>query len=140
MYRSALVVASGADDDERSIPLVLATEAPVPVYDFERTRVVKEQLDVSGVEHGGACPLLDSHDRATVRSVLGSIRELTVSDTRLIGRAFFAKSESGIAAYELYRDGHLTDFSVGCRIEEIERDESGNRTVVRSRLLEGPRW
>ena len=137
VYRSALVVASGADDDERSIPLVLATETPVPVYDFERTRVVKEQLAVSGVEHGGACPLLASHDRATGRSGLGSIRELTVSDTRLIGRAFFAKSESGIAAYELYRDGHLTDFSVGCRIEEIERDESGNRTVVRSRLLEG---
>ncbi len=136
LYRQADIDVSGADDTERSLPLVLATETPVPTYDFLRGEVVNEVLDMSGLEEVRQVPLVDSHERDSVRNVLGSIRDLRVENGNYIGRAYFASDEQSQRTYELYRDGHLTDFSIGCQRKAVHYE--GSTKVVRQfRPLEG---
>lgn len=126
--------------EDRSIPIVLATEAPVPTFDFTKREIVDEVLRVDDVDLPKQVPLLDSHDRFTVRSVLGSIRDLTrttVNGVRAItGRAYFAADADSQRAFQNYADGHTTDFSVGARRLAVKYD-GNKRIVVRSRLLEG---
>lgn len=140
LYRSAVLRADGADgfdDSTRSFELVLATENPVEVFDKKTGRVIQEVLRLDGLELPQKVALVDSHDRQSVRSVLGSIRDLRIEGNELIGRAYFAADEVGRATYEKYRDGHLTDFSVGAAVVDAFISERGVRNVSRSVLREG---
>jgi len=126
--------------EDSSIPIVLATEAPVPTLDSVRRDVVDEVLHIDGMTIPQQVPLLDSHDRESVRHVLGSIRDLerkTVNGVKsLVGRVYFASDEESQRAFQKYKDGHLTDFSVGARRQAI-KNFGNKRDVTRSRLLEG---
>ena len=136
-YRSATIERERASDDARSIPMVLATDAPIEVYSQERMDVIREKIELGGMEFGAQVPLIDSHERETVRNVIGSIRDLQVRDGKLIGRAYFASDQASRDIYEKYRDGHLTDFSVGASVIDGYYNEDGDRIVTRSRLTEG---
>lgn len=133
-----------ADGDVRpedsSIPIILATEAPVPTYDATRREIVDEVLLLDGMSIPPQVPLLDTHDRDSVRNVMGSIRDLerkTINGFKsLVGRAYFASDEESQKAFQKYRDGHLTDFSVGARRQSV-KNTGNRRDVTRSRLLEG---
>lgn len=136
----AAVFDGEARTEDRSIPIVLATEAPVPTFDFAKRDIVDEVIRIDEVDLPKQVPLLDSHDRESVRSVLGSIRDLerkTINGTRaIVGRAYFGSSEDSKRAFQNYADGHTTDFSVGARRLAVKYD-GNKRIVTRSRLLEG---
>lgn len=136
VYRAAEMDISNADAEQRSIPIVLATESPVPVYDVSRMEMVDEVIVMDGMDLPRQLPLVDSHNRDSVRNVLGSIRDLEISDSRLIGRAYFSSDENGRQAFQNYADGHLTDFSIGARRLEQEY-EGKTRYVTRSQPVEG---
>lgn len=135
VYRSAGMV-GGVDEESRTIDLVLATETPVRTYDQERLQVVDEVLHMDGADLPGQLPMLDSHNRETTRAVIGSIRDLRVEGSRLLGRAYFASNPDAVSVFNNYRDGHLTDFSIGAR--RLERSYRGETMhVTRFRPLEG---
>lgn len=137
LYRAASIDRAGRPDDQaRSLPIVLASETPVQVYDLGRGEIVDEVIEMAGVDLPRQVPLLDSHDRSSVRHVLGSIRELRVEGSELKGTAYFASHPDAQRAYEQYRDGHLTDFSIGAVSERVDwRD--GVKRITKSRPLEG---
>jgi len=141
LYRSAEVFRDESDDEQRSIPLVLATDTPVPVYDAERMEVVDEVLDIDRMEipESGQIPLLDTHNRSSVRHVIGSIRDFTKSDGVLRGVAYFAADEEKL--YRKYKTGDLNAFSVGAGISERKytrrNGEVTLKTVTKSVLREG---
>jgi len=136
VLRMATVIQDGIDRENRSIPLVLATESPVRVYDLERMQVVDEVIRLEGMDMPSQVPMVDSHGRESVKNVLGSIRDFTVQDGQLIGRAYFASDEVSRTTFEKYADGHLTDFSVGARTLERKFDKQ-TKTITRSQLIEG---
>lgn len=137
VYRAAGMDPAGAvDDDQRSFPIILASETPVRVYDYERGDIVDEVIEMAGVELPRQIPLLDTHDRSSVQHVLGSIRELRVDGQHLFGRAYFSSHPQAVQAYENYRDGHLTDFSIGAVAERVDWDGNTKR-ITSSKPLEG---
>lgn len=136
VLRMATVIPDGVNREERSVPMVLATERPVQVYDFERMEVVDEVIRLEGMDVPKQVPMVDSHGRESVKNVLGSIRDFQVKDGQLIGRAYFAADEVSRSTFEKYADGHLTDFSVGART--LNREFKGRtKTITRSQLIEG---
>lgn len=136
LYRASQVMLDNVDRENRSLPIVLATDAPVETYDISRMEIVNEVLHMDGMELPKQIPLVDSHERGSVVNVLGSIRELRVEGGRLIGRAYFASDETSRNTFEKYADGHLTDFSVGA--QPLEREYEGRtKNIKRSRLVEG---
>lgn len=136
VLRMATVIQDGIDRENRSIPLVLATESPVRVYDLERMQVVDEVIRLDGMDMPSQVPMVDSHGRESVKNVLGSIRDFSVEDGQLVGRAYFASDEVSRTTFEKYADGHLTDFSVGARTLERNFDKQ-TKTITRSQLIEG---
>jgi hypothetical protein len=120
MVRSAPITPATINAEERSVEAVLSVEAPVSVYDYKSGRMIEEILIARGAEFGRTVPMPDSHDRYSVTSVLGSIRDIRADGDRLIGRAYFASDSKSVDAFTKYREGHLTDFSVGYRIDPNE--------------------
>jgi len=104
------------DKETRSIEAVLATENRVLVFDMRRWEVVEEVLLMSGARFGEQVVYIDTHDRTTIEKILGSTRQMRVEGDKLIGRNYYATTEEGERAFQLVGEGHLTDNSIGYRI------------------------
>lgn len=128
------------DKEARSVEVVCSTENPVDVFDWERWEIVPEVLLMSGCEipETRQIPLLDSHYRGDVSSVLGSCRELRTSGPQLLGRAVYSADEEADKAWMKTCEGHLTDYSIGYRVLEAYYVPAGEKQTIAGRTFEGP--
>lgn len=106
-----------ADD---SVEFTLSSEQPALVFDYARFEFITEVIVANGVilPDNMQVPLIDSHDRGTVKNVLGSVRDFKIEDGKVIGRLYFSKSKDAQEALLKVREGHLDSGSVGYRQEE----------------------
>jgi len=123
---------------DEPLRLVLASENPVRVFDWEEWEIVDEILRMDGLEFPSQVPLLNSHDRSEARSVIGSIRDLGVAGDRLEGSAYFASNDQAQEIRQLYEEGHLTDFSIGFQADEVMKVKRGEKTTIKGRTYTGP--
>lgn len=126
---------------DEGVEVVVATDNPVQRMDWSSGQVVSEILDMDGVEFRSTrrqLPIVDSHNPSTVRNVLGSVRDLSVVNGELVGRAVFAKDEASQEAYQKVRDGHLTDFSITASVNQVRTVAAGDSYVVRGVDVSGP--
>jgi hypothetical protein len=124
-----------------AIKVVVASDNPVERYDDDSDTVVNEILSMDGVEfrtEARQLPIVDSHDRSTVRNVLGSVRNLKVVDGELIGEAHFAADEESQIARQKLLDGHLTDFSITATPNKVQRVKRGETAQFNGQTVEGP--
>lgn len=136
IYRQAQIESDAGDDG--SIGVTIATESPVEVYDFARRQVIREVLLVDGIEFPQQIPIVDSHNRTTVRNVLGSLRGLSTDDGSFQGRAYFSSKPTAQEAMRDVLDGHITDFSVTARNLASVFIPEGQTQVVNGKTYEGP--
>lgn len=131
-----------ADDETSSIDVVIASENPVERYDEERGEVIQEILSMEGIVLRNPAkpqlPIVDSHDRSTVRNVLGSIRNLRVEGEEYVGTSSWAKDQASQDAYQKVKDGHITDFSITATPTAVERIQRGETALFRGRDVSGP--
>ena len=127
-----------ATDEDNAVDGTIATEAPVQVFDFSRGAVVDEVLLLDGMEHPRQIPIVDSHDRSTVRNILVSIRSLSVADGKFTGRAYFSRRPEAQAVLRDIQDGHITDFSITAQPTDVEFVPDGHVATVRGREFTGP--
>ena len=132
--RSFEVRAESWRESDRSFEVVLATEAPVLVMDLQRWEPVQEVLMMKGCKlpRNRQVPLLDSHDRSSVREgQIGSIRELRVDGEQLLGRCYISTTEDQIATK--VKEGHVTDISAGYQVRNSVVIEPGQTQDVEGR-------
>ena len=128
------------DEKTRSIEAVIATESQVQVFDWQRWEVISEVLLMSGcrIPEGGQVPMLDTHDRSSVQKQLGSTRNLQIEADKLVGRNFFSDSPPAQHSWQLTREGHLKDNSIGYRVINFVTIEKGKTAEVEGRRLTAP--
>jgi len=129
------------DEKTRSVGVVCSTENPVEVFDRDRWEIVPEVLLMSGCQFpaSGQVPLLNTHYRGDVSSVLGSCRGLQVEGDQLTGRAHYSEAdEASDNAWKKTKEGHLTDYSIGYRVLEAYYIPAGETQVINGRSFEGP--
>jgi len=132
---------STLDEKTRSVGVVCATEAPVKVIDWERWEMVDEVLLMSGASfpESGQVPLLNTHKRGDITHVLGSCRGLSVAGAELMGRAHYSEADDlSEQAWRKTSEGHLTDYSVGYRVDEVFYVPKDEKQVIDGRTFEGP--
>ena len=131
-----------ADVDNKTMEVVIATENPVQRYDESRDILIREVLEMDGLQFRGErkqMPIVDSHDRSTVANVLGSVRQMRVEGDALIGEASFASDERSRDAYTKTSEGHLTDFSVtAIPLESVFVERGQTYQTSRGTAVEGP--
>lgn len=113
----------------------IATETPVTRWDEQRRLVVQEILLMSGFEMRDGMrqlPIVDSHDRSTVKNVFGSIRGLRIDRQRLVGEVYWARSKDAQDVAAKWSDGHLSDFSISAYPLELIEVSRGQvwRSIV----------
>jgi hypothetical protein len=138
----ATPASSGADDG--GLRWILTTEAPATVFDWERFDFVSEILLMDGLVLPATkqVPLLDSHSRYSVDDILGSVTDIREAEAggyaAVDGLVRFASDERAQRVLQLVRDGHLTDGSVGYRVDRAVWIPEGEQAAIRGRVFEGP--
>ena len=141
VLRMAEVRPETANEETKSVEVVIATENPVERYDANSGQKYYEILLMDGVQFRTErfrLPIVDSHDRSTVRNVLGSVRDIKVEGTQLVGVASFARDRDSQDAYHKLLDGHLTDFSITATPNESTIVRRGETEVIRDQQITGP--
>lgn len=118
-YRAAPVEVSTINDEARTVIATISTEQPVAMYDYRSGRVIDEVLVARGGKFPSQIPLLNNHSRWGSESVYGSGRSISLSGDRWRSTLHFAKDagDNVDKAWQLVRQGHLTDVSIGYRYE-----------------------
>lgn len=111
--RAAVVRFESINEEDRSIETVMTTEAPAIVIDWDRWEVVREVLIMKGIEipETKKVPLLDSHSRFSVTQLKGSVVNIRIEGTELIGDTVFSKTAED--EWIKVKEGHLDSNSVG---------------------------
>ncbi len=125
------------DEETRSVEVVLATEQPVAVYDWDHG-VIDEVLLMSGAQIPAKRKLvmLDAHSRYATGDIIGSAREITTEGEEMVGRAVFsAEAES---QWVKVKEGHLTDFSIGYRVNTSVWVPENQEQKIAGRIFKGP--
>jgi len=141
IQRAVVVRLETADQDAKTFEAVIASEHPVERWDESRREVVQEILLTSGLEFRDGrnqLPIVDSHDRSTVRNVIGSIRNIQVQGDEVVGVPMFARDTDSQDAYHKVLDGHITDFSITADPMEIVEVERGQVARFGDREITGP--
>lgn len=132
LYRSAAIRAETADDDTLSVDIVLATDEPVQMWDWDMWATVDEVLpmagcDIAGIRRG-KLPLVDNHQYDTSRRVLGSISDLKTTDHELLGREYYSSINKD--DYTRTKEGHTDQRSVGYHVKSATYIEPGETETV----------
>lgn len=108
-----------SDKEDDPVIWTLATEQPVIMFDWQMRDFWPEVLLMDGMVPPAIkqVPLLDSHQRFSVKNILGSVRDFAVVDggeySAVEGKAYFSSVEYAQEALTKVREGYLTDGSVG---------------------------
>lgn len=136
--RSFTMRASTANDQARTVDAVLASEQPTLVFDRRSWTLIREMLLIDGgsSQFPSQVPLLDTHDASTVRSQLGSTRNIRVEKNELIGTRHFSSVQAGADAFTKVKEGHLNGGSIGyiprgyADLEPGASYQAGTRTIT----------
>jgi len=120
------------DAESRTVDLAISTETPVFIYGE------KEILLANGVlfPRSGSIPLLNTHNRFDIDAVLGSVRDLRVEDSTVVGTAHFSKESE--SAFTKVGEGHITDVSAGYYEKNVTLLKRGEETTIGKKKYSGP--
>lgn len=124
--------------DARTVDITLATEAPVPMWDWQRMDVVDEILLMSGWDSNvrrGRVSMLDTHQRHSVKNVLGSIYDFRIEGGNLAARSEFSTVQAADDAFTLVREGHLDGISAGYLVRGAHYIEPGQSMEIGGRTF-----
>lgn len=138
------VRASTWDAKAGTFEAVIASERPVPMYDWETGETVDEILLAAGMKMPGRLkqvPLQDSHSRRSILDTIGSVRNIRPDNDVVIGEAHLnLDTQRGKAAAVLVSAGDLTDLSVGYEFadKDVLKLKAGETKLVYGREYSGP--
>lgn len=137
-YRSFKVRAKSIDETNRTIDAMISTETPVAEWDWQRGEMVPRILVAEGavLPKSRQVPLLDSHNRYSLDSQLGSIRNLTREANGISGQLNF--SSTAADAWTKVREGHVTDVSAGFEVLKENYLSAGESRTFFGKTYTGP--
>jgi phage major head subunit gpT-like protein len=123
--------------EEGRLSGIASTQAPVPMLDRERNAIIPEVLVMSGamLPTSGRVPLLDSHNRRSVKDQLGSAR-LYVQGDQLIAEPEISSARQDVRT--LVDEGHLKGLSIGYGISERHYIAPNKTLEHEGRSYQGP--
>lgn len=139
--RAIQTIPKSYDQEKKTVRIVLASETPSMVFDWERWDFVEEILLMDGMElpEGRTqVPLLDAHNRWEISAILGSITGFATVADRKEAVLTLASTEEAQTADTLIREGHLTDISAGYKPLESIYVPKGEKAIVNGRTFNGP--
>ncbi|MDD5406005.1 MAG: peptidase [Sulfurovaceae bacterium] len=119
------------DIEKRLVPFVLVSENNAGErYDWWADEVYIEELDVAGASYERLRTFFTDHFRS-VDNAIGRIENIRIEDGRIKADVIFGSDERSNTIFEKYRDGILTDVSIGYYINDVTvTEKKGEPTHV----------
>lgn len=125
--------AATLNEQNRTVEATMATDQPVQVFDMRTWQIIREVLVMDGARYADQVPLLDSHDRSSVKKQLGSTRNIRKEGGKLVGIRHFSSVADAQEAFTKVREGHLTDGSIGYRVNQFRDLQPGESFALNGR-------
>ncbi len=111
------------DEEARKIPFILISkENEGERVDWWSGERYIEKLDVKGAKWDRLTTLFKDHKR-TVDSAIGKVENIRIEDGELKADVVFGSTPDAVAVFEKYRDGILTDVSIGYKVNAVTIEE-----------------
>ena len=111
------------DEEARKIPFILISkENEGERVDWWSGERYIEKLDVNGAKWDRLTTLFKDHDRS-VDSAIGRVENIRIEDGELKADVIFGSTPDAVAIFEKYRDGILTDVSIGYKVNAVTIEE-----------------
>jgi hypothetical protein len=137
LTRAATLTPATFDCAKRSVQVIWSTGSPVLRYDFEgpfteRLSLAPEAVDLSELRGG---PVLNSHDRFNVRSILGVVENPSVDGQQGTAVIRFSERADVQPIVRDVADGIISRLSVGYSVSQwsTSKDANGTRTKTAMR-------
>ena len=131
--RAMTLRARTVDEEERTVEAVMTTEEPTTVFDWSRYGPIEEVLLMSGARYPPQVPLLHAHSRYSLDDILGSTRDIRLDGSKMRGRLHFADDEDVERYWQKIVQGHVTDVSIGYRVDESTEVPAGESKKIKGR-------
>ena len=125
------VRAGSYDAESRSFLAVAATETPVPMIDSAGPYGEILPMDTVRLPTG-SLPFIDSHQRGSVRSQLGTAAEWSVEGSELVARVRLSTADDVLPIEQRIADGTLDAVSVGWVASGFQEFESSGARFKRA--------
>lgn len=119
--------------EDRSVIATAATETRVPIIDFSRREIVEEILTAEGGSFPTRMPMLDSHNKETVFSILGGASNAVRRNSEWDLRLEFDTDSPSERAFKKVQKRYITDVSVGYKVLKREYVEPGQTKTIQGR-------
>lgn len=107
------------DEENRTVPFILVSDENAGErYDWWEGEIYIEELDVDGANFERLRTFFTDH-RPSVDNAIGRIENARVEDGKLKADVVFGGDERSKGVFEKYRDGILTDVSIGYRVNDV---------------------
>lgn len=111
------------DEEARKIPFILVSkENEGERVDWWSGERYIEKLDVSGAKWERLTTFFKDHDRS-VDNAIGRVENVRVEDGELKADVVFGSTPDAVAVFEKYRDGILSDVSIGYKVNAVTIEE-----------------
>lgn len=128
------------NEETRTVPFVLVSDENAGErYDWWEGEIYIEELDVNGADFSRLRTFFTDHN-PSVDNAIGRIENSRVDDGKLKADVVFGGDEKSKGVFEKYRDGILTDVSIGYMINDVvvtsKKDEPDHVLVTDYEVVE----
>ncbi len=139
LTRAVSIEPTTFDADARSVEAVVSTESMVLDYYPGTYRYAFGILLVAGFQVPKRVPLLDTHDRSTVRKALGSVRSFRKEAGKVSGTMHFSSKPEVAGTITDVQEGHVTNVSVGVSVLRAVEITAGQTATVQGKQYKAPK-
>ena len=127
--RAMVADTSLIDEEKRMIPFVLVSNDNGGLrYDFWEDEVYEEVIDVNGARFDNLNTFFKDH-RMSVDTAIGKIVNKRLEDNQIKADVIFGTDSESDVIFNKFREGILTDVSIGYTIDEVKVTERGDEPM-----------
>ncbi|MCK4499736.1 hypothetical protein KAU11_04520, partial [Candidatus Babeliales bacterium] len=139
-FANAVIDPKTINEEDRSVEVTFATETPVEQYimgeyGFEVLRCANKNIDL-GRFKAGVVPLLDTHNRYSIKGQLGAASNPVIADETCRCTITFSKREEVEPIWQDVKDGIIKGISAGYRVVQYIVD----RTIGETPYFYANKW
>jgi phage head maturation protease len=129
-----------ADGDERRITFTIVSKSNAGErYDWWGDEIYIEEIDANGMDTSSCRTFFKDHEYR-VDNAIGRVENIVRANGEIVADVVFASDDESIKIFNKYKEGVLSDVSVGYKIKDVkETKKKGEPThvlITKSELLE----
>jgi hypothetical protein len=111
------------DEEARKVSFIIVSADNGNIRtDYWNDREFEEVLDVNGATWEGLNTFFKDHDHS-VDTAIGKVENVRIEDGQIKADVIFGRDDESFNIFRKYRDGILTDVSIGYKVKEYNTQE-----------------